>query len=199
MKILLAVPTFENIQPEVFEAIYNLDKCGHDVVFKFVKGYTVDKARNIIAKKALEGGFDYVMMVDSDTIIPSDSLKNMLDPEADVVIGCCPKKNTKTGQTALCALKDNPIGKGFHNALTYSDLQGTERILLKGGGFACVLIRTSVFAQLKYPYFQYVLYESGAALSEDFYFCKYVLEAGLKIYADPRVKCGHLVRYFQYE
>lgn len=199
MKILLAVPTFENILPECFEALYNLDRCGHDLVFKCVKGYDCAKARNVIADKAVEGCFDYVMMVDSDVIIPSDTLKLMLDPEADMVVGCCPRKNTHNKMSCLCAFKDNPPGKGFHNALTYDDLQGTERILLKGGGFACVLIRTDIFTKLKYPYFKYVVYEDHGALSEDFYFCNQVNAAGYKIYADPRVHCGHLFRGFQYE
>ncbi len=199
MNILLAVPTFENIQPECFEAIYNLDKGEHSVVFKFVKGYDCAKARNMIANIAVDENFDYVMMVDSDTIVPSDALINMMDPEADIVIGCCPKKNTKDKATALCALKDNPIGKGFHNGLSYDDLQGTDRILLKGGGFACALVKTIVFSKLSYPYFKYVVYEDNSALSEDFYFCAQALNAGFNIYADPRVKCGHLTRYYQYE
>ena len=199
MKILLAVPTFENILPECFESLYNLDKCGHDIVFTFIKGYDCAKARNNIAEKALDGKFDYVMMVDSDVIVPSDALKYMLDPEADVVIACSPRKNTKERMSTLCTPEDNPVGKGFHNALSYSDLQGSARILLKGGGFSCVLIRTEVFTKLKYPYFKYVVYENRSALSEDYYFCNKCNAAGYKIYADPRVHCGHLVRYFQYE
>ena len=30
MKILIAVPTFENIYPDTFKAIYDLDVSGHD-------------------------------------------------------------------------------------------------------------------------------------------------------------------------
>lgn len=199
MRILIAVPTFENICPEVFKAIYDLDKCGHQVDFEFVKGYDCAKARNVIANKAVDKGYEYVMMIDSDTIVPQDALRNLLDPKADVVMGCCPKKNSKTKETALCALKDNPRGKGFHVTLTYDDLIGTDRIELKGGGFACVLIRTAVFKKLPYPYFKYVVYENKSALSEDFYFCRQARDKGFHVFADPRVKCGHLARYFQYE
>lgn len=200
MNILIAIPTFENICPEVFKAVYDLDKCGHDVSFEYVKGYDCAKARNTIAKKAIDGKYDYVLMVDSDTIIPKRTLRYLLDPEADVVVGCCPKKNTKTKQTALCSLKDNPPGKGYHKGLTYDDLDGkTERIELKGGGGACLLVRVSVFKKMAYPYFKYVVYPDGSALSEDFYFCGEARKAGYKVWADPRVKCGHLARYFQYE
>ena len=50
MKILIAVPTYENIYPDVFKAIYDLDKGDNDVDFQFFLGYTVAKARNMIAK-----------------------------------------------------------------------------------------------------------------------------------------------------
>ncbi len=199
MKILIAIPTFENIQPEVFKAIYDLDKGEHDVAFEFVKGYDVAMARSKIAKKAQECGYDYVMMVDSDTVIPKDTLTCFLDPEADIVLGCCPRKNSKTRTSALCTLKDNPTGAGYHVSLNYDDLQGTERIRLKGGGFACAMIRTDVFNEMQYPYFKYVQYGSGAVLSEDYYFCGQAGLEGFEIWADPRVKCGHLARYYQYE
>ena len=37
--ILIAVPTFENIYPDTFKSIYDLDIEGHDVQFEFVRGY----------------------------------------------------------------------------------------------------------------------------------------------------------------
>lgn len=198
MKILIAIPTFENIYPEVFKAIYDLDKCGHDVSFEYVKGYDCAKARNVISDKAIECGYDYVMMVDSDAIIPTDALKHMLEGDAEMVLGCVPKK-VKRGETVLFASKDNLKGKGFHTPIPYSQLQGTERIDLKGGGFGCALISTKVFSALKYPYFKYVVYESKAALSEDLYFCREVRNVGFRIEADPRVKCGHIAKKVLYE
>lgn len=198
MRILIAVPTFENICPEVFKAIYDLDKCGHDVDFEFIKGYDCAKARNVISKKAIDGKYDYLMMLDSDTIIPKDGLKLMLEGDAHMVMGCVPKK-VKRGETVLFASADNPMGKGFHRCLTYADLEGTERIDLKGGGFGCVLIRTEIFAALKYPYFKYVVYEDGAALSEDLYFCRQARDKGFRIEADTRIRCGHIAKKTLYE
>ena len=99
MKILIAVPTFENIQPEVFKAIYNL-KSEHELHFDFFKGYDCAIARNEIAKTAQAKHYDYVLMVDSDTIIPEDTLELMLEDPVDVCLGVCPRKNTKDGNMA---------------------------------------------------------------------------------------------------
>ena len=61
MKILIAVPTFETIEPEVFKAIYNLRPAGHELHFDFVKGYDCACARNEIARMTQLGGYDYVL------------------------------------------------------------------------------------------------------------------------------------------
>ena len=194
MKILIAVPTFETIQPEVFKAIYDLRPAGHDLAFDFVKGYDCAVARNRIGKMAQEGGYDYVLMVDSDTIIPPDALELMLDTPVDICLGVCPRKNTSEKKTAMIKFG----GSSYHDSYFYPELpDGRTRI--RGGGFACALVRSYVFTALDYPYFQYVTNADGSTLSEDFYFCQNAALMGFDVWMDPRVRCGHLARYYQYE
>ena len=193
MKILIAVPTFETIQPEVFKAIYDLKPAGHELDFDFVKGYDCAVARNKIAVAA-QGFYDYVLMVDSDTIVPDDALELMLDTPVDVCLGVCPRKNTDRGETAMIKLEDT----GYKDNWLYSDLP-EEKTIIKGGGFACALVKTSVLTAMDYPYFQYVTNQDCSTFSEDFYFCQNARMFGFDIVMDPRVKCGHLARYYQYE
>ena len=193
MKILIAVPTFENIQPEVFKAIYNL-KSEHELYFDYVRGYDCAVARNEIGKITQAGGFDYVLMVDSDTVIPPDALDLMLEDPVDVCLGVCPRKNTKDGKTAIIKLG----APEYHDSYYYRDLP-EERTRVKGGGFACALVKSNVFTRLDAPWFQYVTNADGSTLSEDYYFCQNAGFMGIEIYMDPRVRCGHLARYYQYE
>lgn len=193
MKILIAVPTFENIQPEVFKAISKL-RSVHELHFDFVRGYDCAIARNEIGKIAQAGNYDYVLMVDSDTIIPPDTLNLMLDPPVDVCLAVCPRKNTKDGKTAIVKLNS----QSYHDNYYYRDLP-KERTKVKGGGFACALVKTDVFTQLDYPWFQYVTNEDWSTLSEDYYFCQLCSMFEIDIYVEPRVRCGHLARYYQYE
>ena len=58
----------------------------------------------------------------------------------------------------------------------------------------CVLIRKGVFERLKYPWFSWVSYESGATLSEDLHFCADCGRAKIPVYVDARVGCGHMLR-----
>lgn len=193
MKILIAVPTFENIQPEVFKAIYNI-KSEHELDFDFVRGYDCAVARNNIGKIAEANNYDYVLMVDSDTIVPPNVLDLMLDPAVDVCLGVCPRKNTKDGKTAIVKLNST----AYHDNYYYSDLPN-ERTKIKGGGFACALIKSSIFTKLDYPWFQYVTNNDYSTLSEDYYFCQNCAMFDVDIWLEPRVRCGHLARYYQFE
>ena len=193
-RALVAVPLADKADPEVFKAIYDMGKpcpCS----FEYVRGYSVDKARNDIARMALDGGYDYVMMVDSDVVVPHDALALMLEGDADVVLGCYPRKNTVTGQSELFV-----DGEDFtdENNVGYARLDTLgQRFDVKGGGMGCALIRTSAFRAIGFPWFDYVEYDNGFILSEDLRFCEKA-EGKLRIQADTRVRCGHIgsqVRY----
>lgn len=195
MKILIAVPTFENICVETFKSIYNMDKGGHDVVFDSVKGYDCAKARNEIGKRTLEGGYDAVLMVDSDIILPNDALVNLTEITSDVTLGCYPHKNTTSHEVELFR-----IGQpNYETRYTYDTMPNQSRIIVKGGGFGCALVRAHVFNKVPYPWFQYKIYTNGEHLSEDLYFCSAVNKHHLRIEADTRVRCGHLHKHFQYD
>jgi len=196
MKILVAVPTGETIEPECFKAIYDLDPAGHELMFDYVRGYDVAESRNQIVEKALACDSDYILFVDSDTIIPANTLELMFEePVADVCLGVCPRKNTKEGKTAIIKAGTRGFSDGsyFYNELP------DEKVQVKGGGFACALVSTELLRTMGKPWFRYAVYEDGSILSEDFFFCNNANFAHALIMADFRVRCGHLARYFQYE
>ena len=87
MKILIAVPTFETIYPDTYKSLWDLNKCGHEVLFDSVRGYDVATARNRIAQKALDLNVDYVLMVDNDVTVPKDALKWLLEDPKEVCVG----------------------------------------------------------------------------------------------------------------
>lgn len=196
MKILIAIPTFETITPETFKSVYNIRRNpNHELHFDYVKGYDCAVARNKIVKKVLDGGYQYVLMVDSDIIVPENVLECMLENPVDVCFGLYPHKNTKSGYAEIFKPKDGDFKERF----TYEELKDQTRVDVKGGGFGCVLIKSELFYYMPYPWFQFISYTNETFLSEDLYFCDNAKRAGFKLQADARVKCGHLARYFQYE
>lgn len=212
MRILIAVPTFESIYPDTFKSIWELDKCGHEVLFEFVRGYDCATARNAIAQKALDLDTDYVLMVDNDVVIPKDTLRYMLEEEKSVCLGFYPHRdadNIYRGRTCVCKLiGDNgelyfnyPLESEYTaNELAELRQNGKTKILIHGGGMGCAFIETNVFRVIHYPWYDWVNYNNAhrGMLSEDLYFCEECKKHGIPIYTDTRVNCGHMLRHIQF-
>ena len=199
MKVLIAIPTFENILPDTFKSVYGLEVPeGTNCQFDFCKGYDCAKARNNIAQEAIQYGFDYLLTVDSDMIIPRNALTSMLSRNTDVCLGVYPRKNTKTEQTEIFALGQKDFTDSNNMSATQIDELNGQAVEIKGGGLGCALIKVGVFEKIAFPWFKYVQYDNGAVLSEDNYFCTQVRAAGLTVMVDSAVRCGHSVRGFQW-
>ena len=190
MRVLIEIPTFENIAPDTFKSIYGLQKPpGVSCLFNFTRGYDCARARNLIAKEAMD--YDYVLMVDSDIILPNFTLVSMLSRNVDVCLGAYLRKNSQT-QIEIFKLGQ----KDFVETYTKEELDAMHGGIakVKGGGFGCALIKSDVFRKLRYPFFDYVEYPTGEVLSEDNYFCRQCNEAGIPVYVDSLVRCGHINR-----
>lgn len=212
MRILIAVPTFENIYPDTFRSIWNLDDCGHDLMFDYVRGYDCATARNRIAQKSLDLAADYVLMVDNDVSLPPDALKNLMDDAKDVCLGFYAHRDTDNiyrGRTCVCKLRMPDGGYYFnypleseYTAAELRDLRehGTYKLQIHGGGMGCALIRTEVFRKIEYPWYDWVNYkgQNRGMLSEDLYFCEQCKGHHIEIYTDSRVGCGHMLRHIQW-
>lgn len=209
MKILIAVPTFENIYPDTFKAIYDLDVSGHDVEFEYVRGYDCATARNRIARIALDRKADFVLMIDNDVVLPKDALQNLLNDRKDVTLGIYAHRDTDNiyrGRTCVCKLYDENGKKHFNYPLEseYSEQEikslresGQYKVQIHGGGMGCALIMTEVFNRIDYPWYDWTNYKGGGMLSEDLYFCENCRKHGIPIYTDTRVVCGHMLRHVQ--
>lgn len=206
MKILIAVPTFENIYPDTFKAIYGLDRGGYATAFDFVRGYDVATARNAIAQRAVSVDADYVLMVDNDVVLPRDALLNLLDDAKDVCLGYYAHRDTDNiyrGRTCVCKTGyfNYPLESEYEAAeLEELRANGQYKVEIHGGGMGCALINTDVFKRLSYPWYYWVNYtdDNKGTLSEDLYFCEQCRMANIPIYTDTRVGCGHMLRHVQW-
>lgn len=210
-RILIAVPTYENIYPDTFKSIYQLEKGEHDIDFDFVRGYDVANARNTIAQATLDGGYDYVLMIDNDEVVPSDALINLIDSDLScplghtMVVGYCLSRPTgkanDSGRTTVFRFggKDYTV----EDAYTVDELQelrecGMMRLQIRGSGLGCALVHRTVFEKMKYPYFKWVEYNNKTQLSEDLYFCEQFRSIKKPIFVDTRVACGHMMRHIAF-
>lgn len=202
IKVLIAVPTFENIMPDTFKAIYDLEKPeGVETLFEFVRGYDCAAARNRIVQKAQDLKVDYLFMIDNDVTVPKNALKCFLEDPKDVCLGFYayrPANNVYSGKICLCKLGEyNYTDLYTANEFETLRLAGTYREKIHGGGMGCAFINMKVFNKIKYPYYYWKQYENGGTLSEDLWFCSQCAKNKIDIYGDTRVGCGHMLRKIQ--
>ena len=73
-------------------------------------------------------------------------------------------------------------------------LKGLRKVEVVGAG--CLLIKSDVFKKIKPPYFKFLkddpATEDGGSISADNFFCRKLKDAGIEVYVDTRICCGHI-------
>lgn len=187
-RILLGIPTAKYIETETFKSIYDLDvPDGYEITFQCFYGYTIDQVRNLIGKWA--EGFDYLFSVDSDIVLPQDTLVKMLNHNVDMVSGVYIQR--KPDQEILEIHRKN--NQGGVSSVSFKDIQPAGLHEIDSCGFGCVLVKSDVIRKIGYPYFQYKsALDHAFTISEDIFFCKRAQEVGAKIYVDSSIVCKHI-------
>lgn len=214
-RMVIAVPTFESILPDTFKSIYDLKiprkengEPNYILDFNFVRGYDCARARNTIVFNAIKDGYDYILMVDSDIVLPSDLLliwdEERQKCEKDgIFLGGYLKKNNQDGLLELFNRNDaDSFGK--RNQYTTKDIselrkEGVTRFPVKAGGLGCAILNTEDLRRMEYPWFVYQIYTHGSVLSEDLWFCVHAAKHNIPVWSDTRVQCGHWFKWIQYE
>ena len=187
-RILIAIPTAKNIEPETFKSIYDLIVPeGYQTTFQFFYGYNIDQVRNLIADWAVKG-YDYLFSVDSDISFNPDTLIKLLSHDKDVVSGLYIQR--KPGQHILEVYEHNAQG-GVSN-IPYGKIKGQGLVEIAGCGFGCALVKSQVLKTVGYPQFKYhSALDHKHTISEDVDFCRKALAKGFKIWADTTIQCRH--------
>ena len=191
-KILIAIPTANNIEATTFKAIYDLVvPDNYDVEFQYFFGYQVDQVRNLIADWVVKG-YDYLFSVDSDISFPPDTLAKLLAHDKDVVCGLYIQRIP--GTHTLEVYESTPQG-GMSN-IPVEKLPQNKLIEIAGCGFGCTLVKKKVMVDIGYPQFKYYsAIDHKDTVSEDVDFCAKALAKGFKIWADTSIICNHTGKF----
>lgn len=185
MKILLAIPSARYIETECVTSLFEMEKTG-DIELFIPKSYSVDVGRNIIAKYAQENEFDYIMWVDSDMILPKNTLVRLLSHDKDIVAGVYSYK--VLGNKEIVAKRFQDETREEYDNLTIKEIKESSGLIeVDGFGFGCVLTKVSVFNEIPYPWFIYT-----QEMGEDIFFCRKAQNEEYKLWLDSDVICGHV-------
>lgn len=190
--IMLGVPVERNIGQHAF--FHFLAIAARGWPFAYLPYTRNDIARNKFAAAALRGGFDWLCMLDSDHKHPADIVERLYrcvekDPSIRVIGGL----NFRRGKPYdPCAFIIDDEGN------TYGIMDWEPGILeVQALGTGSILIHTSVFEDVPFPWFAYA-YDETHHVDDgwpgvDMYFCRKLREAGIKMYVDTTTSSPHLI------
>lgn len=185
MKTLIAIPTSRDIEIQCAASIIGMEREGRIGVF-CPQSYSIDASRNLIVEHALEIGYDYIMWIDSDMILPKDTLVKLMAHDKDIVSGVYRHK-LLFGEHVV-AKRFVPDKKDTYADLTIKEIQATNELIeIDGVGFGCVLTKVDIFRHIKKPWFSYT-----PNMGEDIYFCRKAQKAGYKVWLDTSIICDHI-------
>ena len=152
----------------------------------------VQRARNSLIKLAIDGKYDDLFFIDSDTEWEPDWFFNLLERPEPIVGGALIKKTEKEGYTV----------KLLEKKLKHSE----DKKLLEVDGVGTGFMKVSKFAFDKLwlasdPYTSEgeqhrmvfdIKVENGDLISEDYVLCNKWKSLGYKVWLDPTITCNHI-------
>lgn len=138
--------------------------------------------------KTLDDGYDAVLFIEHDMIVPEDALKKMLNTDADVVYGLYMFRHVKPVLNCLRSIKARWVDMSL-SFFPELRAKGINRgwIECSGAGFGCTLIHRRVLEQI-----DFTRAENGGHPSPDMPFSNECLRHGFKQICRFDVPCGHI-------
>ena len=193
-KVCLLIPAYTTIPSSFLISFMKILTSGmgkYVIEVVIQQDMPIDKARNGLVATALSKNADYWLWLDTDNIMPENALdtliQNMEDTKADLVSAMYFEK----------AKPYYPVIRQYHSGGFWKIENPPlgQLIDIAGCGMGCCLIRPSVFKKISYPWFKFS-YETWGhkdiQLSEDLYFCRQMINNGLKLVCNTGIIASHI-------
>lgn len=152
----------------------------------------IQRARNSLIKLAIDGGYDDLFFIDSDTEWEPEWFFNLLERPEPIIGGALIKKTEKEGYTV----------KLVDKKLKYSE----DKKLIQVDGVGTGFMKVSKFAldklwEMSDEYTSEgekhrmvfdIKVENGDLISEDYILCNKWKSLGYKVWLDPTITCNHI-------
>ena len=197
MKLLIAVPCMDMVHAQFANSLGNLllGKLDEEIHIEFGVASLIYDTRNQLLEKAISGGFDRILWLDSDMVFEPEILSVLnedLDNGFDIVSGLYfkrvpPFKPVVFRKCDVERLGDklNPVSE------IYEDYPQNSIFEIAACGFGCVMMKVSALAPIMEAYGKW-LFAPVAGFGEDMSFCLRARSAGARLWCDSRVKLGHV-------
>lgn len=181
MKLLIAIPTTDFMHAEFVKSLVALKiDVPHEICI--MSGTLVYMARDKLANKAINEGFDYVLWLDSDMVFQPTLYDDLSFSGHDFVTGVYHARRPAYNS---CIFEKIDLDS-FKAVEKYPN----DIFRVEGCGFGCVLIATQILKDVMLTY--KTCFMPIKDYGEDIAFCLRARDMGYKLFCDPSVVCGHV-------
>ena len=190
LDIMVAVPCGGTVSPRCVETLFGVAAhsrkwCRLDV--RFFRGYSCAMARNRAAAEFLGSGADYLWYVDSDIMLPEDSLRRLVNIGAEIASGVYFRKETGEERKAEVFRMEGEQTVVFTEGEVPGGVFEASAV-----GFGCVLVSRAAMERCMAagggrPF----VYSHDPLISEDLWFCNIATQLGYRVMVDGGLRLGH--------
>lgn len=191
IKVVVGIISFDGIEPQFLECFNPATNppCGVEVIPRSRVSLNTCEARNEIVQDAIIINADYILFMDVDMIFPEGVLKRLLSAGKDIIGGFYIRKVSGFLPNLFKIAPD-----GTMRVVWFNKDAGIQKV--DGIGTGCLLIKTSVFKEMEYPWFYYrSSKDCDRLMTEDTVFCEDAAAKGYDIFCDPNIRCGHIGKF----
>lgn len=149
----------------------------------------VPYAREVLAKKAIDSGADYLFMIDDDMLTPPDLFYQLVRHDKDIIAPLAFTRNPDHKPVIYQVIegRDPVTGNDYYMNTYVMNYPRNSLVECDAVGFGAVLIKTSALKKVSEPRFMGLV-----GTGEDVTFCYKAKKAGCQVWMDTSVKLGHL-------
>lgn len=190
MKTLICIPAMDMVQTLFMQSLVSLKKPeGTEVAI--CSSSLIYDARNKLAERAVKGGYDRVLWLDSDMLFEDDLLYRLsakIDEGRDIVAGLF---FTRKAPVHPCVYKrcEMVLHEGVYFPTIEPAEYGEDIFEAAACGFGAVMMTGDVLQKVME---RDMPFSPLPGFGEDFSFCLRARDLGAKIWCDPTIRVGHI-------
>jgi len=193
-RVLVVIPNTGNVHIGLAHILIEI-LGGTKHQYMFIQDKPVENVRNKAVLTMRKGDFDYLLMIDSDTVPTKDPLE-LVAFDKDVMI--CPTLMFKMPEN-LMELGGYPFAwnamdwdEGLQKWREHIPRTGLQEI--DAGGTGCILIARRVLEnpEMRHPFTRVWDKDGQCAVGSDLFFCKRAKDEGFTVWAHYDYRCRHV-------
>ena len=197
-RILIGIPTIDKVDASFMASVLGLNYSdGNKYSFTMRCNSMIYDARNSMALEAINGGYDYLLMLDSDMVLEPDTVIRLVEDieqsGADLVTGIYFKRRLPTAPVIYRHIdwyEDEVLG-AQESAEVYEDWPENGGLFeIEGCGMGCCVMRVDMLPEVVTA-FRMGPFTPQPRLSEDLSFCWRMKVIKKQMLADPTILPGH--------